>query len=185
MKKPQKPVAPAEMLGGRINHTSRQDENPGKNDSAVTVARINAKQAIVVALISSAATLAVGFATLIVRGNMDASHERSQSPASAAVPDGAGLHYEFRWVYLDKSIDDNKCVDAAVRGLESRDTREMTKSTSGTGIFAHDESTEIIIACQAKHGVALITAAGPTSLSSLGTLTNDIKTRMDAELQPR
>jgi hypothetical protein len=98
------------------------------------------------------------------------------------VSDGSNIHYAYRWVYPDKSIDNIGCVNAAVRVLESRGTKDLNKSDPGTTVFGHEGAIAIMIACRADHGVALVSAVGTATVSSLVALTNDIKTRMDVEL---
>jgi hypothetical protein len=141
-------------------------------DPAVRIAKINMWQAVVVA---SIAALAGVFSTLAVKAG--------QSTVSAVKPDGSNLHSAYRWVYPDKSIDNNACVNAAIRVLNSRGTRDLNKSDPGTTLFGHEGEIAIMIACRADHGVALVSAVGTTTVSSLIGLTNDIKTRMDVELQ--
>lgn len=147
-----------------------EDSGP-RIDPAVHIAKINMWQAVAVA---SIAALAGIFSTLAVKAG--------QSPTPAAKSDGSNLHSAYRWVYPDKSIDNNACVNAAIRVLNARGTKDLNKSDTGTTVFGHEGEIAIMMACRADHGVVLVSAVGTTTVSSLIGLTNDMKTRMDVEL---
>jgi hypothetical protein len=77
-------------------------------------------------------------------------------------------------------------IDEHFRQFEEilpRGAKDFAKSDAGTTVFAHEGGTAIMIACRTEHGIALVSAVGAATVSSLIYLTNDIKKSMDVELQ--
>lgn len=146
---------------------------------AVNIAKINMWQAVLLAAISALA----GVVTTIVVKDGSTAQKPSQTQAStvSGIPERSNLRYAYRWVYPDKSVSNDSCVNTAVRVLESIGARDLTKSEPGTTVFGHQGSSGIMVACRTDHGVALIGVMGPES--TLIAEANDIKTRMDVELK--
>lgn len=148
-------------------------------DRAVSIARINMWQAVLVAAISALA----GVVTTVVVKDSSTAQKLSQTQPStvSGISERSNLHYAYRWVYPDKSVSNDLCVSTAIRVLESIGVRDLSTSQPGTTVFGHQGSSGIMVACRTDHGVALIGIMGPES--TLITDANDLKTRMDVALK--
>jgi hypothetical protein len=141
------------------------ETNETQSDPAIRVARINMIQAIIVAVIGALAGI---ITTLVVRKTSGA--------------DASMLHNAFRWVYLDKSVDNVGCVNAAIHSLDAYGAKGLYKADNGQTVYSRDGSNLTMIACRAEHGVAIISITGQTPVSNLFTGTLEIKTHMDMEV---
>ena len=129
-----------------------------KDDVAIETARINARQAILVAVITGIVTL---ITTLIVTGNLLPGHGRDQTSAGAgeSVPHAPVLNAPYLYFSTKRiNLSLEMCMEKARAGLE----RARLTGQDAKGFFAwgYRDQTTGLIWCHTDEEIVIFMAAG-------------------------